>query len=225
MSERRRPDAITVAAAVLVAAIPAAAAKPDNKLRAMPPALPAAIAMPARPTGSLFSIATFTGLTTDRRARRVGDLVTIRLEERTTASKSASADSSKDSDTNLRLPQFFPFTRIPPGATQAGSSQQFTGSGSAEQNNELFGEMTVTVAEVLPGGVLRVAGEKRLVINRGEEHLQITGLIRIDDLSADNSVPSTRVADAHIRFGGTGQIADNSRQGWLARFFAKILPF
>ncbi|WP_279354571.1 flagellar basal body L-ring protein FlgH [Sandarakinorhabdus cyanobacteriorum] len=114
---------------------------------------------------------------------------------------------------------------MPQQALQAGSNQGFKGAGSAEQRNELNGEITVTVAEVLPGGVLRIAGEKRLMLNRGEEHLQLTGYIRAEDLGFDNSVPSTRVADARIRFGGTGQVADNSRQGWLARFFAKIAPF
>lgn len=195
------------------------------KLRPLPPALPVAPPAPAAPTGSLFNPASFAPLTGDRRARRVGDLITIRLVERTRASKSASADSSRDGDTELRLPQFFPFNRVSPEATRAGSTQGFTGSGSAEQNNELFGELTVTVAEVLPGGVLRIAGEKRLMLNRGEEHLQLTGLVRVDDLGFDNVVPSTRVADARIRFGGTGQVADNSRQGWLARFFAKVVPF
>ncbi len=204
---------------MLALAAPALAAK----LRPMPPALPVPPVQQVI-TGSLFNVQSFSGLVTDRRARRVGDLITIRLVERTRASKSASADSSRESDNRFGLPQVFPFTRIPSQALQGGATQGFTGSGSAEQNNELFGELTVTVAEVLPGGVLRVAGEKRLMLNRGEEHLQFAGLVRVDDLGFDNSVASTRVADARIRFGGTGQVADNSRQGWLARFFAKISP-
>lgn len=195
------------------------------KLAVITPTLPPAIPAPVPPTGSLYSPWTFVGLVTDRRARRVGDLVTIRLVERTTASKSASAESARESDNSFRLPQFFPFNRVPQQALQAGSNQGFTGTGSAEQSNALDGEITVTVAEVLPGGVLRVAGEKRLMLSRGEEHLQLTGYIRAEDLGFDNSVPSTRVADARIRFGGSGQVADNSRQGWLARFFAKIAPF
>jgi flagellar L-ring protein precursor FlgH len=204
---------------MLVLAAPAFAAK----LRPMPPALPVPPVQQVI-TGSLFNVQSFSGLVSDRRARRVGDLITIRLVERTRASKSASADSSRESDNRFGLPQVFPVTRIPSQALQGGATQGFTGSGSAEQNNELFGELTVTVAEVLPGGVLRVAGEKRLMLNRGEEHLQFAGLVRVDDLGFDNSVASTRVADARIRFGGTGQVADNSRQGWLARFFAKISP-
>lgn len=190
----------------------------------MPPALPALPLPPPAPTGSLFDPQRFSGLITDRRARRVGDLITIRLVERTRAAKSSSAESGRDSDNGLRFPPAIPFADTLNAATQGGSRQSFKGKGSAEQNNELFGEMTVTVAEVLPGGVLRIAGEKRLLLNRGEEHLQLTGLVRADDLGFDNSVPSTRIADAHIRYGGTGQVADNARQGWLARFFAKVAP-
>jgi flagellar L-ring protein precursor FlgH len=113
---------------------------------------------------------------------------------------------------------------VPEGLLSGGSAQSFSGSGSAAQDNQLSGEITVTVARVLPGGVLQVAGEKRLTLNRGEEQVQISGLVRIDDLGADNSIPSTRVADARIRYSGTGQVADQARQGWLSRFFAKVSP-
>jgi flagellar L-ring protein FlgH len=225
MSERHAAN-LALASWLLVSAMPFLLAQPAiaKKLRPIPPAITAAPVLPAIPTGSLFNAQYFSGLVTDRRARRVGDLITIRLVERTRASKSASAESGRDSDNALRFPPALPYADTLGRATQGGSSQSFKGSGTAEQNNELFGEITVTVAEVLPGGVLRIAGEKRLMLNRGEEHLQLTGLVRVDDLGFDNVVPSTRVADARIRFGGTGQVADNSRQGWLARFFAKLAP-
>lgn len=179
---------------------------------------------PQTSTGSLYNPARFAPLAGDRRARRVGDLITIRLVERTQARKSATADSSRDGSTDIRLPQAPPFSYVPAGLLQGGSAQGFKGSGTAAQDNQLLGELTVTVAEVLPGGVLRIAGEKRTWLNRGEEQLQLTGLVRIDDLGPDNSVPSTRVADARIRYSGTGQVADQSRQGWLARFFGKVSP-
>lgn len=179
---------------------------------------------PAPATGSLYNTATFTGLASDRRARRVGDLLTIRLVERTQARKSASADSNRDGSTDITLPKSPPFSYVPEGLLSGGSTQVFKGSGTAAQDNQLTGDITVTVARVLPGGVLAVAGEKRLTLNRGEEQVQLTGLVRIDDLGPDNSVPSTRVADARIRYSGSGQIADQSRQGWLARFFAKVTP-
>jgi flagellar L-ring protein precursor FlgH len=189
-----------------------------------PPLTPEPPLPMAAPSGSLYHPSRFTGLASDRRARRIGDLITIRLVERTQASKASTAGSSRTSDNQITLPDAPPFSFVPPGLLQGGSQQNFTGNGTAAQNNRLSGEITVTVAEVLPGGVLRVAGEKRLVLNRGEEQVQITGLVRIDDLGPDNSLPSTRVADARILYAGTGQVADQARQGWLARFFAKVNP-
>ncbi len=205
--------------------LPACADEGFGRVRGIAATLPPAVAtLAGPPTGSLYSAATFTALAADRRARRVGDLLTIRLVERTTARKSSSADSKRDGSTSLTLPDAFPFSAIPAGLTSGGSKQAFKGTGTAAQDNLLSGELSVTVARVLPGGVLAVAGEKRLTLNRGEEQVQLTGLVRTDDIGADNSVPSTRVADARIRYSGTGQIADQSRQGWLARFFAKVSP-
>jgi flagellar L-ring protein precursor FlgH len=186
----------------------------------LPP--PPAIDTPA--TGSLYNPAQFVSLVGDRRARRVGDLVTILLVERTQARKSATADAARDSATSITLPDAPPFSSVPAGLLSGGMQQTFKGNGSAQQNNQLIGEITVTVARVLPNGVLMLAGEKRLTLNRGEEQVQLTGMVRVDDLGPDNSVLSTRVADARIRYSGTGQIADQSRQGWLARFFTKVAP-
>ena len=189
----------------------------------VPPSL--AVAPPPRPsTGSLYYAGHFAALASDNRARRTGDLLTIRLVERMQAHKSASADASRDGKTSIDLPQAKPFSYIPKGLLGGGSSQSFKGTGTAAQNNLLSGEISVTVQGVEANGVLRVAGEKRLTLNRGEEQVQLTGLVRPEDIGSDNSVASTRVADARIRYAGTGQVADQSRQGWLARFFSKVTP-
>ena len=218
-------DRVTVPALALLLVLPACADEGFGRapgIAATLPPPPAAAPLPA--SGSLYNPASYTSLVGDRRARRVGDLVTILLVERTQARKSASADAARDSRTAITLPDAPPFSSVPPGLMAGGTKQNFKGAGTAAQDNQLSGELTVTVAEVLPGGVLRVAGEKRLTLNRGEEQVQLTGLVRIDDLGSDNSVASTRVADARIRYSGTGQIADQSRQGWLARFFTKVVP-
>ncbi len=196
-----------------------------GRVRPVAATLPPPPPPPAAPlTGSLYNPETFAGLASDRRAHRVGDLLTIHLVERTQARKSATADASRDGSSKLTLPTAPPFSYVPPGLLSGGSTQSFKGAGNAAQDNQLSGDITVTVARVLPGGVLAVAGEKRLTLNRGEEQVQLTGLVRIDDLGADNSVASTRVADARFRYSGTGQVADQSREGWLARFFTKVSP-
>ena len=197
-----------------------------NPFAGPPPMPPSLAAAPPPPpvTGSLYSAQGFAALASDNRARRVGDLLTIRLTERMQSRKSASADTKRDSNTAVQLPAIPPLSYIPPGALAGGMTQKFAGSGVAAQDNLLSGQVTVTVAQVLANGVLLVAGEKRLTLNRGEEQVQISGLVRPEDIGPDNSVASTRVANAAIRYGGTGEIAAASRAGWLARFFAAVSP-
>src|SRR3546814_20127332 len=105
-----------------------------------------------------------------------------------------------------------------------GGGQQFKGKGEASQSNALSGEVSVTVAAVYPNGTMLVKGEKFLTLNRGDERVQISGIDRAIDISPDNRVLSTRVAKAHIRYVGKGELARASRQGWLQRFISIISP-
>lgn len=198
----------------------------DSAFRTVEP-LAASYAAPAptpAPSAGLYRADRFAALAADNRARRVGDLLTVRLTERMTARKSATADSKRNGRAALDLPTAKPFAYIPKGLLAGGSSQSFAGSGAATQDNLLAGEISVTVARVLANGVLLVSGEKRVTLNRGEEQVQLTGLVRPEDIAADNSVASTRIADARIRYTGSGELADQSRQGWLGRFFNKVSP-
>jgi flagellar L-ring protein precursor FlgH len=106
-----------------------------------------------------------------------------------------------------------------------GGQNTFTGKGAATQSNALNGEITVTIAQVYPNGTMMVKGEKALTLNRGDEFIQISGLVRQADIGPDNRIASTRVADAKIIYKGKGEIANASRQGWLQRFFSAISPF
>ena len=195
---------------------------------AVPP-VPAALAEvppPPPPTGGIWqaSAGQFS-LAEDRRARRVGDLVTVRLVERIRAEKSVEQDGQRNSRRTVDLPDAFPFNKVDEGLFSGGAQSAFSGSGGASQANSLSGEFTVTVLRVLPNGVLMVAGDRRIRLVRGEEQVQLTGLIRPEDIGPDNRIPSTRVADARLRFTGTGEIANQARQGWLSRFFSAIAPF
>ena len=105
-------------------------------------------------------------------------------------------------------------------------SRSFAGSGDADQSNSLEGTITVTIAEVLPNGVLRVRGEKWITLTRGEELLRVSGLIRPADIRPDNTVSSSKLGDARIRYSGKGQLGDSTGMGWLARFFnGPLFPF
>lgn len=106
-----------------------------------------------------------------------------------------------------------------------GGQNNFAGQGGATQSNALSGEITVTIAAVYPNGTMLVKGEKALTLNRGDEYIQISGLVRQADISPDNRIASTRVADAKIIYTGKGEIARASKQGWLQSFFSMISPF
>jgi flagellar L-ring protein precursor FlgH len=112
-----------------------------------------------------------------------------------------------------------------PTDASVGGGSTFNGIGSATQSNALNGEVTVTVAQVLPNGNMLVRGEKLVTLNRGDEFVRISGIVRPADILPDNRVLSTRVADAKITYSGSGEIARASRAGWLNRFFTRISPF
>jgi flagellar L-ring protein precursor FlgH len=181
----------------------------------------------ARPNGAIFqTTAGYSALTNGARAAAVGDIITILLVERTQATKSNSAKTNRSGTIGLTPPSTGPFSKLfSPTDVAAGGSQGFTGKGDAAQSNALSGEITVTIARVLPNGTMLVRGQKALTLNRGDEYVQVSGLVRQADIGPDNRVLSTRVADARITYTGKGEIARASRQGWLQRFFSTISPF
>ncbi len=175
--------------------------------------------------GAIFADGGYTPLTSGARASRVGDLVTIVLVERTSATKTNSASTARIGSVGIAPPTTGPLSVFSPSDVNMGGNQSFKGKGEVAQSNALSGEVSVTIAEVYPNGTMFVRGEKQLTLNRGDEHVQISGIVRLADISSDNRVLSTRVADARILYTGKGEIARASRQGWLQRFFSKISPF
>ncbi len=183
-------------------------------------------AMP-RSNGAIFQSATgYAPLVSGGRAASVGDVITILLVERTDASKSSSSATNRSGSAGIAPPTTGLFSKLFSASDAATSgSQSFTGKGNAAQSNALSGEITVTVAKVLANGTLLVRGQKGLTLNRGDEFVQISGLVRPGDISPDNRVLSTRVADARITYTGRGDVQRASRAGWLSRFFSVISPF
>ncbi|WP_426700497.1 flagellar basal body L-ring protein FlgH [Rhodanobacter sp. Col0626] len=165
----------------------------------------------------------------DPRAHRAGDILTIVLVESTQASKKATTSTSKTDKTAIDAPTIFG-QGLSIGGKAAGISthgdRSFSGNGSSSQSNQLTGQITVTVAQRLSNGNLMVRGEKWLTINQGQELVRVSGIVRPQDIGQDNTVASTRVADARISYTGHGTLADANTQGWLSRFFnSKWMPF
>ncbi|WP_416311269.1 flagellar basal body L-ring protein FlgH [Pseudomonas sp. W03] len=207
--------------------------KPDDPYYA--PVMPRTPIPAAQNNGSIYQSGFDNNLYGDRKAFRVGDIITITLNEKTQASKKANSDISKDSKTKLGLTSMFGSgltTDNPIGggdlslSAEYGGSRDAKGDSQAGQSNSLTGSVTVTVAEVMPNGILAVRGEKWMTLNTGNELVRIAGLIRADDIATDNTVSSTRVADARITYSGTGAFADASQPGWFDRFFlSPLFPF
>jgi len=175
--------------------------------------------------GTIFSSYTgYAPLHYGMRAARVGDIVQVVLTERTQAGKTTASSSDRQGDIAITPPTVGPFSFNAAGLNSGGGAS-FTGSGDAAQSNTLSGDIAVTIAEVLPGGVARVRGEKLMRLSQGEEWIQLSGLIRLADVDADNRIASTRIADADISYGGRGHIQRSSRPGWLSQFFTMVTPF
>lgn len=219
--------------ALVLAGCVAPAAKPDDPYYA--PVLPRTPVPAAQNNGAIFQSGFEQSLYTDRKAFRIGDIITITLQERTQASKNASSDIAKNTKATLGLTSLFGAKPSIPNPLADGDlsldagfsgNRSNTGKSTAAQGNSLSGSLTVTIAEVLPNGILVVRGEKWLTLNTGNELMRIQGMVRADDIATDNTVSSTRVADARITYSGTGAFADASQPGWLSQLFGSpLMPF
>ncbi len=191
-------------------------------------------AAPPVPNGSIFQSVQpmnygYQPLFEDRRPRNVGDTLTIVLQENVSASKSSSANASRNGSTGFGMstvPRYleglFGNARANLDAT---GKNDFDGKGGAAANNTFNGTLTVTVNEVLANGNLRVIGEKQIEINQGTEFIRFSGVVNPRTISGANAVISTQVADARIEYVGNGYINEAQNMGWLQRFFLNVSPF
>ncbi|MDQ0248507.1 flagellar L-ring protein precursor FlgH [Sphingomonas kyeonggiensis] len=188
--------------------------------------LPAPVAPQQPANGSIFQANDgYAALYEGQRARRVGDPLSILLVEKTAASKSAGTKLDSGGGFGLTPPSTGALSLFKESDASVSGKRNFNGTGAADQANALSGEVSVTVAAVYPNGTMLVQGQKRVTLNRGDEFVQIKGIVRVADIDANNRVLSTRVADARIAYTGKGDVARASRQGWLSRFFSVISPF
>ncbi|WP_189417504.1 flagellar basal body L-ring protein FlgH [Cellvibrio zantedeschiae] len=220
---------VTVCALALAGCMSNNKPKPGDPYYA--PTISSTQAMPQRTEGSLYQDSYGLSLFGDRKAHFVGDILTITLNESTASKKSANVSVKKDNTqtfnggagtllgTNPTLGNMSLDTNI-------AQNRKFGGNSGADQSNSLQGNITVTVAEIMPNGNLMVRGEKWITLNSGDEFIRISGIVRPDDVAPDNTVVSTRLANAKISYSGTGSLAESQNMGWLAKFFnGPIWPF
>lgn len=187
--------------------------------------------VPAAPNGAIFqpnnvAYANYQPLFEDRRARNVGDTLTISINEKLNASKQATTAADRKGGLSFAVPDIKLGARsYPGGSIKADSKNEFAGGGDSAANNVFTGSIAVTVIEVLPNGNLVVAGEKQIGINQGSEFIRLSGVVNPTFILTGNQVSSTTIADARIEYRGSGYIDEAQTMGWLARAFQSVAPF
>lgn len=163
----------------------------------------------------------------DRRARAVGDVLTININETTAASKKSGSTAARNGSNNMSVTGLagLPGKGLLGSNLAASSASSFDGKGDSASNNAFTGIITVTVIEVLPNGNLLVSGEKQIGINQGSEFVRFSGVVNPATVSPANVVTSTQVADARIEYRGNGYIDEAQTMGWMQRFFLTFMPF
>lgn len=204
-----------------------------------PPAAPA----PARENpGSLFAQGQADNLFADSRARRVGDVVTVRVNDVSKGKHKADTTAQRESDVNIGVSSFFGKNNVRAtplfvpsfgmsGAVgndpivRAGSTNDLTGKGETKRESDLSASVGARVVQILPNGLMQVEGAREMRINEETQILVVRGLVRPQDIDVDNSVTTDKLADATIEFYGQGVLADKQRPGWMARILDNIWPF
>lgn len=188
---------------------------------AFAPVQPADLRPPLQTNGAIYQSGYDMRLFEDNKAMRVGDVLTIKLQEQTQAKKKADQDTKKDTSISGSVPSLFGVAASSllgsDMKTELAFANQFQGEGASNQSNSLSGNISVTVVELLPNGNLRVRGEKRVTLNQGDEFIRLSGIVRPVDIDTSNTISSDKVADATIMYTGTGAMADASKVGWFSR--------
>ncbi len=189
-------------------------------------ARPDARAVQAPANGAIYQVAAYRPMFEDRRARHVGDVLTIVISEKTQAGKQASSSGSKTSevDSSISAVAGLPLKMFQGLNVNAGASNTYEDKSKLDSGNTFSGSVTVTVIEVLANGNLVVAGEKQVALDKGTEYVRLSGVVQPDSIQAGNTVSSTRVADARIEYRTSAKFDEAEVMSWLARFFLSFVP-
>lgn len=187
---------------------------------------PQAVAPTAAANGAIFQATAYRPLFEDHRARLVGDILTIAINEKTSATKSGGNSASKTNAATAAIPSVMglPFKSLQGTALNASSALKFDEKDAGSASNNFNGMIGVTVAEVLSNGNLVVSGEKQVALDKGAEFIRFSGIVSPDTIGQGNVVSSTQVADARIEYRTNSKIDQAAALGWMARFFYSVMP-
>jgi len=166
----------------------------------------------------------------DRKAFRIGDVLTVRVSESAKASNTANTDLSRSSANTAEITAMLGLQGALARSDLTNlldvtADSSHAGAGSTKREGQLTASITSVVKEVLPNGSLVIQGMRSVTVNNEEQFMTLTGIVRQEDISRDNSVSSAQIADARIAFGGVGIVADKQRSGWGTWVFDWLFPF
>lgn len=176
----------------------------------------------------------YTSLYADHKAKRVGDIVTIIVEESSKASKSSATQTMKKSDSNGSLSELFGIGNLPL-KMGVGAGSDYSGSGTTTRSGSMDATISVSVKEVLPNGNLLLEGKRNITVNDDIQTITIKGVVRPEDIRWDNTVLSVYIANAEIKYEGVGPTTERSGAitgiakvlltpfHWIAGVFRRIL--
>jgi flagellar L-ring protein precursor FlgH len=217
---------LAAAAALALAGCASTVAPPRVEMLQVPSPALADAAPPPPTTGAIFQAATHRPLFEDRRARLVGDTLTIQIEETVNASQQSTTKLARDGSISAGI-SALPFARASSLAklsANANSALAGSADGKTDSVNTFTGTITVTVRQVLPNGNLLVAGEKQMGVNQNVDVMRFSGIVNPATIRTGNLVSSTQVADARLEQRGRGDVGRVQGLGWLSRFFLSIAP-
>lgn len=176
--------------------------------------------------GTIYQAATYRPLFEDRRARYVGDILTIVINEKTQAGKQASSNASKNNavDASISGIAGLPLKALQGLGVTADSASKYADKSAINSSNNFTGSVSVTVIEVLSNGNLIVAGEKQIALDKGTEYIRLSGVVQPDTIQAGNIVSSAKVADARLEYRTSAKFDTAEVMGWLGRFFLSFIP-
>ena len=222
---------LIAAVLVLTAGCNAAKEEPGPMMSMTPPPQAMSPEEQTANPGSMFNDVNSEFLFADNRARRVGDIVIVKVDEITKAKNKADTTADKSNDISLGVSAFFGQSGFLGGdvgdtpIVAAKSSSKFDATGETKRENNVVATVAARVINVLPGGVLQVEGSRETRVNDETQHLVVTGLVRARDIEADNSITTSRMADARVALFGKGVISDKQSPGWLTRLMDNLWPF
>ena len=203
----------------------------DMVLRPSPefqPVYPLASDRPKIATGGIYSNRQSDAWFGRGRNYQVGDIITVLLNESTQAARTQNTDVSREAKNSLPSGASTQVGKMSPfldGVNLNDNKTSSTGKGKADQQASLSGSVAVTVVEILANGNLVIRGEKKLGLSEGTEVIQVSGVIRPEDIGPNSTVQSRRLANAQIAYRGSGDLANATKAGWGTSFMHKYWPF